>query len=177
MSFTPSAATGGIILKVQPMSIPRLLAPLAFLVAAMGLAVPAQAQMVDATNPETIRDIVESGRWSAALNPLDENTPMIVVTVEDSGFMIVFMDCDQGKNCRSLQFFTRLAKQKEISQERLNWWNDEMRFVRAILDKNGDPILKMDVPFGEKGMPRETFEANLSIWGMMMTHFARFLSE
>lgn len=152
----------------------------AFLTAAAAgvLAVaPAHAELVNATNPAAIKVIVESRGWPAKLISKTGDDPYIESTHNGLKFLVLFMNCDEGRNCKTLQYYMGFSDAKEVSSDRLNAWNKEKRFARAYRDDDGDPVLEMDVDLDFDGIPRENLGETFNTWASLMDSFREFIFD
>ena len=132
-------------------------------------AAPAQAELVNANDPQTIKAIVESQGWPAKIvSPPGEN-PYIESSREGLKFLVLFMNCDDaGKACKTLQFYMGFNDAKSTTLERLNEWNSGKRFGRAYRDDSGDPVLEMDVDLDYDGIPRANLGEAFNTWAALM---------
>jgi hypothetical protein len=83
--------------------------------------------------------------------------------------VLLLMDCKGGR-CGSLQLAAAFSMRNPPTLERINAWNQEKRFSRAYLDKDGDPVLESELDL-EGGVTQqaiisflETFEISLSLF-------------
>ena len=130
-------------------------AALAFATLALFPANPAHAELVNAANPETIKAIVESQGWPATIVAKEGDDPYIESNRGGLKFLVLFMNCDGGERCKTLQYYMGFSDAKDVTLDRLNQWNKEKRFARAYKDDAGDPVLEMDVDLDFQGIPRE----------------------
>ncbi|WP_185985166.1 YbjN domain-containing protein [Aureimonas mangrovi] len=131
---------------------------------------PAAAQdMVDATNPEIIAELVR-GFGSARLSVAGDNTPMIEGRIEGTAFSIFFYECDEtDANCRSVSFSASWDIDG-VSVEMVNAWNRDKRFGRTYVDDEGDPVLEMDVNL-YSSVSAANFEDTIDWWRIVMADF------
>ena len=147
-------------------------APLALL-----LATPAHAELVNAANPETIKAIVESQGWPATIVVTEGDDPYIESNRAGLKFLVLFMNCDAGQRCKTLQYYMGFSDAKDVTLERLNQWNKEKRFARAYKDDAGDPVLEMDVDLDFAGIPRENVGETFNTWASLMDSFRAYVFE
>lgn len=140
----------------------------ALLVGIAFMAKAADGDIVDATNPETVRDIA-SGYGSATLDTDNTGDPMIVGRLDGTKYGIYFYGCKEGKKCRSVQFSAGWAGSK-VTLEQLDEWNRTTRFGKAYLDKDGDPRLEMDVNL-DGGVTRKNFDDWVDWWKVSLKGF------
>ncbi len=152
-----------------------LLRAAAALAAPALMVAPAQAELVSASDPQAIKAIVESQGWPANLVAPPGEDPYIESSRNGLKFLVLFMNCEAGKNCRTLQYFMGFSDADAVPLERLNQWNKEKRFARAYRDDEGDPILEMDVDVDFAGIPRENVGETFNTWAALMDSFQQFI--
>lgn len=143
-----------------------LLAALAF--AAAFTVQAADDSIVDATNPALIKNIA-SGYGSATLDTDSVGDPMITGRLDGTKYGIYFYGCNDGKNCRSIQFSAGWAGTK-VTLADLDEWNRTTRFGKAYLDKDGDPRLEMDVNL-DGGVTRKNLDDVVDWWQVSLKGF------
>ena len=152
-------------------------AALAFATLALFPANPAHAELVNAANPETIKAIVESQGWPATIVAKEGDDPYIESNRGGLKFLVLFMNCDGGERCKTLQYFMGFSDAKDVTLDRLNQWNKEKRFARAYKDDAGDPVLEMDVDLDFQGIPRENVGETFNTWASLMDSFRAYVFE
>lgn len=140
-------------------------------------AAPAQAELINATNPAAIKAIVESQGWPATLITKAGDDPYIESSRNGLKFLVLFMNCEDGKQCKTLQYYMGFNDAKDVSLDRLNQWNKEKRFARAYRDDEGDPVLEMDVDVDFAGIPRENIGETFNTWASLMDSYREFIFE
>ncbi|PKP88790.1 MAG: YbjN domain-containing protein [Alphaproteobacteria bacterium HGW-Alphaproteobacteria-17] len=140
-------------------------------------AAPARAELINATNPATIKAIVESQGWPATIVSKAGDDPYIESNRNGLKFLVLFMNCEDGKRCKTLQYYMGFSDTKDVTLEQLNKWNKEKRFARAYRDDVGDPVLEMDVDLDFAGIPRENVGETLNTWASLMDSFREFVFE
>jgi hypothetical protein len=140
-------------------------------------ATPAHAELVNAANPETIKAIVESQGWPATIVVKEGDDPYIESNRSGLKFLVLFMNCDEGEQCKTLQYYMGFSDAKDVTLERLNQWNKEKRFARAYKDDAGDPVLEMDVDLDFQGIPRENVGETFNTWASLMDSFRAYVFE
>jgi hypothetical protein len=144
-------------------------------IAAAGMAVPAQAQLVSAGKPDTLVKALQAAGYSAKLEKDSGGDPMIVSAVNGHPFRIVFYGCKANKDCATITFAAGFDKKSETSLATINEWNRKNRFGRAYLDDEGDPILGMDVDLDDGGLSRALFTDNLEFWTAVTGAFQKHI--
>lgn len=155
----------------------RLSFPVALALAAALTTTPAQAELVSAANPQKIKEIMESRGWPAKLVQNAGEDPYIESDRDGLQFLVIFMNCNAGRNCRTLQYYMGFGAAKAVSLERFNEWNREKRFARAYRSEAGAPVLEMDVDVDFKGIPRENLNETFNTWAALMDSFREYIFE
>ena len=145
--------------------------------AALFSATPAHAELINAANPATIKAIVESQGWPATIVAKEGDDPYIESNRGGLKFLVLFMNCEDNKNCKTLQYYMGFSDAKEVTIERLNSWNKDKRFARAYRDDAGDPVLEMDVDLDFAGIPRENVGETLNTWASLMDSYREYVFE
>ncbi len=145
--------------------------------AALFAASPAQAELINAANPATIKAIVESQGWPATIVTKAGDDPYIESSRDGVKFLVLFMNCSENKNCKTLQYYMGFSDAKDVPLDKFNKWNKEKRFARAYKDNDGDPVLEMDVDLDFAGIPRENVGETFNTWGALMDSFREYVFE
>lgn len=140
-------------------------------------AAPAHAELVNAKSPATIKAIVESQGWPATIVTKADEDPYIESSRNGLKFLVLFMNCDDHKNCKTLQYYMGFNDAKDVSLDKLNKWNKEKRFARAYKDDEGDPVLEMDVDVDFAGIPRENIGETFNTWASLMDSYREFIYD
>jgi len=140
-------------------------------------AAPAKAELVNAKNPAAIKAIVESQGWPATLVTKPDEDPYIESSRNGVKFLVIFMNCEDHKNCKTLQYYMGFNDAKNVSLDRFNQWNKEKRFARGYKDDEGDPVLEMDVDVDFAGIPRENIGETFNTWASLMDSYREFIYE
>lgn len=146
-------------------------------IAALFSPTPAHAELINAADPATIKAIVESQGWPATVVAKEGDDPYIESNRGGLKFLVLFMNCNEGKQCKTLQYYMGFSDAKDISLERLNQWNKDKRFARAYKDDAGDPVLEMDVDLDFAGIPRENVGETFNTWASLMDSFRTYVFE
>ncbi|HYI39377.1 MAG TPA: YbjN domain-containing protein [Allosphingosinicella sp.] len=144
-------------------------------IAVAAAAMPAQAQLVSARNPETLVGALQAAGYTAKLEKDGTGDPMIRSAVNGHPFRIVFYGCKANKNCATVTFAAGFDKKSATGLASINAWNRKNRFGRAYLDDEGDPILGMDVDLDDGGMSSALFTDNLEFWTAVTGAFQKHI--
>lgn len=148
---------------------------LAAALALSAFAHPAHAEMVRAQNPQSLVKAMQEAGYMAKLGVDKVGDPKIDSSVSGSRFTVFFYNCTDNKNCATVQFHSGYDLANPVSLERINEWNRGQRFGRAYLDKEGDPVLEMDVDLDDGGLSPALFIDNLEFWDAVLGKFERHI--
>lgn len=141
-------------------------------VAAIVAGVPATAQTVQGTKPETIMTALREAGYRAALSKDNAGDPVIKSGAAGVDFSVLFYNCTEHKDCKTVQFYAGFVK-KGVTLDTMNTWNAEHRFGRAYLDDEKDPRIEMDLDLDKGGMSSALFQANLATWESLLGDFQK----
>jgi hypothetical protein len=144
-------------------------------VAAAGIAVPAQAQSVSASRPDSLVKALQAAGYTAKLEKDGTGDPMIVSAVNGHPFRVVFYGCKANKDCATISLAAGFDKKSATDLASINAWNRKNRFGRAYLDDEGDPILGMDIDLDDGGMSTALFADNLEFWTAVTGAFQKHI--
>ena len=138
---------------------------------AAGWALPAQAQMVQAQDPDSVVQALRGGGYTATLGTDRVGDPLITSEFQGTTFQIYFYNCTDNRDCATVQFHSGYDLRRSPGLERINEWNRSQRFGRAYLDAENDPILEMDVDLDDGGLSPLLFIDNVEFWTSVLTRF------
>lgn len=142
--------------------------------AALGLwAVPATAQMVRAQDPESVAGALRKSGYKAVLGRDDTGDPMITSNIATTSFKIFFYNCTDHAACATVQLYAGYRVKPAVTLEQINEWNRDQRFGRAHIDKEGDPILMMDIDLDDGGVSLGLFADNIEFWASVIDKFEK----
>lgn len=139
---------------------------------ALAAASPAAAN-VQAENPQSLVKALQDGGYQAQLGTDSAGDPMITSAVSGTKFRILFYNCTQNKDCKTVNFLVAYDFDKPLALDRINAFNQQNRFVRAYLDKENDPVLAMDVDLDDGGMSDALFIDNIEFWATLLASYER----
>lgn len=152
---------------------PRLLAGL---VAAFALlATPAVAdELVNATDVDGILAIAE-GFGSARRDVDNAGDPMIAGRMGGQQYNVLFFDCEDNANCRTIQFWSWVPG-AGVTLDRVHEWNRTKRFAKAYFDADGDVVMEWDVNLWG-GVSKTNLDDTFDWWRVVMPEFIAFMQE
>jgi hypothetical protein len=131
----------------------------------------ANSSLVYASRPADILNIAK-GFGSAALEKDSFGDPKITGRINGTKYTILFYECENGKDCKALQFVSGWNKKKSLSE--VNQFNAKKRFGRAYLDSDGDVMLEFDVELAH-GVTQGNLEEVFSDWSQALKVIKRDL--
>ena len=138
-------------------------------------ALPAQAQMVKAQQPETLVRALQEAGYTAKLGADGTGDPMISSGVGGTQFKVFFYNCTEHKACATVQFHAGYSVKTRVTLAQINEWNRTQRFGRAHLDGSDDPILQMDLDLDDGGISTMLFIDNLEFWTAVLANFEKHI--
>ena len=115
----------------------------ALLAVAGGMAAPVQAAAAQGiTGPELVAILQDAG-YRARLETDGEGEPLVRTTMGGVNMVVLFYDCT-GQRCNSLQFSAGFDLENGTTDAVINRFNRDYRYVRAFLDDEQDPFLRLD---------------------------------
>ncbi|MGY6411205.1 MAG: YbjN domain-containing protein [Alkalilacustris sp.] len=152
----------------------RRLPPLAGAVAiATGLGLPMApalgAELVTAADVERIAEIARDF-GEARIETAPTGEPLILGTMEETGYAILFYGCVEGAECSDIQFVARWAAPYELDLEVINRWNAAARFATAWRDPDGDAVLEFAINL-EGGVTAENLADSFDWWRLLIAGF------
>jgi hypothetical protein len=130
-------------------------------------------EMVSAKDPQTLVKALQAKGFQAQLTTAG-GEPAIKSGAGGTQFTIFFENCTDGKDCTTVTFFTGFTD-LEATLDRVNEWNRSSRFAHAYIDKEDDPVLRMDVDLDHDGIPVANFNEYLDVWSSLAPKYANFL--
>ncbi len=135
----------------------------------------AYADLVEATNPQSVVAALQAGGYKAVLAKDANEDPRIESASSGAKFIINFYGCQNHLKCTSLTFFAGWTG-LNVSMNQMNEWNKIRRFSRAYIDNDGDPILEFDIDLDDGGMSQELFINNVEYWDTSLASFKQHIS-
>lgn len=133
---------------------------------------PVPEGKVSVTNPRSLSAALQEAGYKAKVVFGDGN-PYIDSAANGANFSISLENCKEHKDCQDAMFRSSYAKddEKPVTLEAINTFNRDHRWVRAYLDKDGDPVLEQDLLFTDQQMDKKMFEEAVTIWEDLMDDF------
>lgn len=136
--------------------------------------VPSPApRMVRPQDPGSIVAALVNAGYTAKLGVDATGDPMVTSGYGGTTFQVFFYNCTNHLNCATVQFHSGYTVTPRITLDQINDWNKSQRFGRAYLDKDGDPILEMDVDLDDGGVVPLLFIDNMEFWVAILPKFEK----
>lgn len=143
--------------------------------AILGLAaLPAAAQQISSTNPQSVAIAMQAAGYRALLETTSNGHPVIRSSADGLNFDVHFDMCTNGQNCAVVYFSSGFNLAKGSNLDAMNAWNQGKLVGRAYLDTDKDPYLDY-VIVGDGGLTDAGFSSALSRWTSALSEFARHI--
>jgi hypothetical protein len=132
----------------------------------------AAAELVDASEPETLVAIIQELGYRAKLETDGLGDPLIVSSVGGTEFSIQFYGCNELTHaaCKLLLFKVGYDLDEGTTHAVINEWNATKLVGRAYLDDESDPWFEMPVNM-DGGISRPNFEDTFDWWEVSIEGF------
>lgn len=130
---------------------------------------------ISATNPESLFNHINNAGLVARLDTDDFGDPHIRVHHQGAKFSVFFYDCQDGINCRAIQFYAGYRLDGSWTKDQANTWNQKRRFTKAYVSDDGIARLEMDVYTGIAGIHSTDFAAIFDRWIQTMSEFEELI--
>ena len=132
--------------------------------------------MVCASNPAPLIDAMQKAGYRAELGKDGVGDPLINSNASGYKWSVMFYDCTDHKDCKSIQFQASFDSHDGITADYVNRWNSSKRFVRAALDDDRTFYLRYDLStLG--GLNQKNFADALDWWDLLLGDYSSFSSE
>lgn len=142
---------------------------LMILIVVIGMTAPAAADLVDASDPETLRDFMQV-HGEASVEYDNVGDPVIIGRYNGAVYTVTFYGCNAGEECRDV-IFHAAWQNNGVDIIALNDWNSRSRYGKAFFDEMGDPTIEMAVNLNW-GVTQANFQDTIEWWFASMHHFS-----
>ncbi len=149
------------------------LAALAAMLAAAAMPTFAFAEddIYETADPDMVVEVAKQF-GSAELEKDDSGDPMVTGRLSGIRYIILFYDCVDATDCKSVQFQTRYTD--TFTVEQANEWNKKFRWVKAVA---GDGLtFTMDLSF-IGGITQHYFEERFGLWNSLIADIKDFVGD
>jgi len=134
------------------------------LVLALGIAAPATAEQILASNPQSLVNFFFDQGIPAQLKADSVGDPLVEFRVNSDTMQVFFYDCTDNTNCLALQFYAGYKMDTPVDLETINSWNTDRRFVRSYRTDDGAARIEMDIATSLDGISARDFADLYSLW-------------
>ena len=114
-----------------------------------------------------VAEAVRAAGYGAKLSMTDSGKPQIDSAAGGFKFQIYFSDCEDKKDCATLQFVASFTKDASMTEKMANDWNADKSFSQAAILKDGQFAIYYDVST-VGGLTPKNFEDVLNHWSLTM---------
>ena len=134
-------------------------------------AMPVAAGLVDPTDPTTLVRTMQNAGYRAELAVDNIGYPMIRSSTQGINYAIFFYGCtDAGTDCTNVQFEATFTMNSPLSAELMNEFNAAKRFIRVVVNDEGNPAIRMDVNMRD-GITEDQFLDYMNLWDILVGDF------
>jgi hypothetical protein len=152
------------------------IAALAVAVPALVIATPAQAQDVR-VDPEHIMTVLKDAGYPAEAYNHDKGYRQILSKTGDYQFLVEMYDCEDGKNCETLEFYSNFPMEDKPTKEQLDAYAGPREGTRIALDRRGEPTIRQELDLGDSGLTDEQFIDHVKTWETIVAGFTAYLRQ
>ncbi|WP_164512352.1 YbjN domain-containing protein [Oceaniglobus ichthyenteri] len=122
-----------------------------------------------ASDPASIQQVMLAEGYQARLTTSNGGNPLITGKISRTEYWVYFLDCQDGQNCKGVQFHSGYIVDRPIDAAEMNEFNGRYRYIRAWLSDEGHPRMQMDLLMRDDGMGPETFATYLDLWRQLVS--------
>lgn len=135
-------------------------------------AVPAQAGTIVADTQQVSTVLKEVG-WTAEISAANGKPYIKSATTKGYTFLMFFAGCTSGSTgCKTVQLYAGFSPKQKPTMQQINDHAKNNRWGRCYIDKDGDPVIEMDIDLEQGGMSEALFKDNLEYWDAAVNMFA-----
>jgi len=129
---------------------------------------------VTSYEPESIVRAMQAAGYRASLVKSKSGRPMIESTAAGSKFNVFFFGCKGEIECNQIQIWSGFASKIKPTFEQINKWNQDKSFTKAMVDKDGDPEIALELWLADP-VSDAYFRKMLDLWDGSLGDFKRDL--
>jgi hypothetical protein len=133
---------------------------------------PVPTGKITTANPRSIVAALQERGYKAVL-AMEDGKPYVESAANGGRFFIYLQNCKEKRDCQDVIFTSSYEKKAAdpVKLEAINDFNLNNRWARAYLNKDGGPVLEMDVLFTDQVVDKKMFGEAIDIWAEMLTTF------
>jgi hypothetical protein len=125
-------------------------------------------ELIDATDPVGVLNVVRD-HGDATLSKDTLGDPLIEGVIEEKDYRLLFYNCTEGRDCKSLMF-SATWKTEKLTDAMMSDWNRGQRFGKAYLDTEGQATVEMNVNL-HGGVSRANLDDTVDWWRLVLIEF------
>ncbi|WP_336971739.1 YbjN domain-containing protein [Sphingobium aromaticiconvertens] len=135
---------------------------------------PCGAKMVCASSPQSVVEAIKEAGYKAVLSKSKTTgNPMIESAANGYDYSLFFYECEEAKQCGSLQFMISFADDGTNTPELANLWNKEKRFSQMAVTDDKSLAFSYDIStIG--GLNQKNFADVVDWWALMLGEVSQF---
>lgn len=137
---------------------------------------PTTDRIIDVRQPSVMVEAIHEAGYKAQLKTNDKGEPFIQSAANGNDFTVEFYGCKGLADCDSFQFFSWYKKDPIFDMAFINEWNANKRFLKIVIDKDGDLSMYLDATAVGK-MTYANFADLLDWYSTMDGEFTKFLAD
>ncbi|WP_176595769.1 MULTISPECIES: YbjN domain-containing protein [Sphingobium] len=138
---------------------------------------PCGANLVCASDPQSVVQALQAEGYKAALGKSSQTgNPKIESAASGYNYTIYFYECEQGRQCGSLQFQVSFEDDGGNTPELANKWNKDKRFAQMSVWDDRSLALAYDVTT-VGGLNRKNFADVVDWWAVMLGEAGKFFKD
>jgi hypothetical protein len=137
---------------------------------------PVPAGKISTANIRSIVAYLQKDGYRAKL-VTDDGRPYVESASNGARFYVYLQNCKEDRDCQDVMVRSSYEKDKEkpVNLDVINAFNRDHRWVRAYLDKQGDPVLEYDILFTNQLIDEKMFGEAVSVWSDLMADFHKVI--
>lgn len=126
---------------------------------------------VNPEDPASLVRAMQNAGYRAELAVDNIGYPMVRSSTQGINYAIFFYGClDNGTQCTNVQFEATFTMNAPLSAESMNEFNSAKRFIRVVVNEEGNPAIRMDVNMSG-GITEDQFLDMINLWDILVGDF------
>lgn len=130
--------------------------------------------LVTSTDPATVLNALKALGYEGALSKDSGGDPLIEIKMGQWNVRVLFYDCTDNSDCRSIQFYTIFDAPNGMTADKAIAWSSKWRFGAIGLDDEQDPSITWDVVMAP-GVSRANFQAICEKYENAVANFGAYV--
>lgn len=130
--------------------------------------------LVTSTDPASVLSALKALGYEGSLSKDSGGDPLIEIKMGQWNVRVLFYDCTDNSDCRSIQFYTIFDAPNGMTADKAVAWSSKWRFGAIGLDDEQDPSITWDVVLAP-GVSRANFQAICEKYENAVTNFGAYV--